>query len=92
MNHHSECYGTIFPDFTRLKFKEKLDGYAFTALVASSRTGAEGRHLEVKPEAWEKCVRCSDYRMCYDISLAKMLINNVLMNTMAANPWVGNCD
>jgi hypothetical protein len=92
MNNHPDCYGTMFPDFTRLKRKEKLHGQAFTALVVSSGTGAQGRNLEVKCEGWEKCVACPDYRTCYDLSLAKLEMNDVLVNTMVANPWVGDCD
>jgi len=84
-----ECYGKMFPDFTRLKRKERLEGQAFAALVTGSGTGAQGRSLEVKREAWEKCVACPDYRTCYDLSLARLEVNDVLMNTMAANPWVG---
>ena len=86
-----DCYGTMFPDFTRLKRHERLEGQAFTALVESSGTGAQGRTLEVKREGWEKCVACADYRTCYDLSLAKLEMNDVLMNTMVANPWVGDC-
>jgi len=81
----------MFPDFTRLKRKEKLEGQAFTALVMSSGTGAQGRNLEVKGEAWEKCMVCPDYRTCYDLSRAKLEMNDVLMHTMVANPWVGEC-
>ena len=92
MKNHPDCYGTLFPDFTRLKYKQKLEGQAFTLLVVSSGTGAQGRSLEVKTEAWEKCVMCPDYRTCYDLSLAKLLMNNMLANTMVANPWVGVCD
>ncbi len=82
----------MFPDFTRLRFKQKLEGQAFTALVASSGTGAQGRNLEVKAEAWEKCLACPDYRTCFDLNLAKLLMNDMLMNTMVANPWVGTGD
>ncbi len=82
--------GGMFPEFTQLKRKEKLEGHAFTALVVGSGTGAQGRSLEVKREAWEKCVACPDYRTCYDLSLATLLMNNILMNTMGANPWVGD--
>lgn len=89
MSAHPECYGRMFPDFTRLKRKEKLEGEAFTALVMSSGMGAQGRNLEVKGEAWEKCLVCPDYRTCYDLSRAKLEMNNVLMHTMVANPWVG---
>jgi hypothetical protein len=35
----------MFPDFTRPKGKERLEGVAFTALVTSSGTGAQGRRL-----------------------------------------------
>lgn len=84
-----ECYGNMFPDFTRLRRTEALEGQAFTARVVSSGTGAQGRNLAVKIEAWEKCAACLDYRTCYDLSLAKLEMNNVLMNTMVANPWVG---
>jgi hypothetical protein len=84
-----ECYGKMFPDFTRLTRKERLERQAFAALVSSSGTGAQGRGLEVKMEAWEKCVACPDYRTCYDLSLATLEMSEVLVSTMAANPWVG---
>ena len=87
-----ECYGKMFPDFTQLKRREKLEGQAWTALVVSSDTGARGRSLEVKREAWDRCTACPDYRTCYDLSLAGLLMNNILMNTMVANPWVGDCN
>ncbi len=87
-----ECYGLMFPDFTKLKRKEKLEGQAFAAMVVSSGTGPQGRSLEVKREAWGKCVECPDYRTCYDLSRAKLEMNEVLMHTMVADPWVGDCD
>jgi hypothetical protein len=79
----------MFPDFTRLKRKERLEGQAFTALVTGSGTGAQGRSLEVKRDAWEKCVACPAYGTCYDLSLAKLEMNEALMNTMLADAWVG---
>ncbi len=83
------CYGSMFPDFQRLRRKERSEGQAFAALVVGSGTGPDGRNLDVKSEAWKKCVQCSDYRTCYDLSVAKLLMNHVLMNTMWVNPWVG---
>ncbi len=90
MRNHPDCYGTIFPDFTRLKFKERLEGRAFTARITSSGIGTEGRDLEVKAEDWEKCLACPEYRTCYDLSMAKLLMNEVLVNTMMADRWVGD--
>ncbi len=84
-----ECYGNLLPDFSRLKFREPLKGHVFTALVRSSGTGAHGRSLQVDGEAWAKCVECTDYQTCYDLSVLKLLMNQVLMNTMWADPWVG---
>jgi hypothetical protein len=79
-----DCYGTMFPDFTRLERNKPVEGVAFTALVMSQGIGVQGRKLEVKGDGWDKCVACSDYRTCYDLSLAKLL-----MNTLLANGWYG---
>jgi len=85
MNTHSDCYGTMFPDFTRLEANKPLASPAFTALVVSHGIGVQDRKLEVKGDGWENCVSCSDYRSCYDLSLAKLL-----MNTLLVNSWYGS--
>ena len=51
IEHRLSCYGAMFPDFSRLKLKEKLQGQACVAQVMSSGTGAQGRMLEVKQDA-----------------------------------------
>jgi hypothetical protein len=84
MSARCDCYGTMFPDFTRLERNKPLSSPAFTALVEGHGIGVQGRKLEVKGEGWEKCVACADYRTCYDLSLAKLL-----MNTMLVNGWYG---
>ncbi len=84
-----DCYGKLFPDFARLKRGEQQDGQAFSAVITGCGTGSHGRNLAIKTEAWLKCSECPDYRSCYELSFAKMLMNQVLMNTSVANPWVG---
>ena len=84
MSARCDCYGEMFPDFTRLEKNRPLSSAAFTALVESRGIGDQGRKLEVKPEGWENCVACADYRTCYDLSLAKLL-----MKTLLANGWNG---
>lgn len=84
MSAHSDCYGKMFPDFTRLEKNKPLTSPAFIALVESHGIGVQRRSLEVKPDGWDKCVACDDYRTCYDLSLSKML-----MNTILANGWYG---
>ncbi len=89
MSAHLNCYGSMFPDLAGLERKKPVSSPAFTALIVGSGTGAQGRSLEVKGEAWEKCVACADHRPCYDLSLAKLLMNDTLRNTSVANPYVG---
>jgi hypothetical protein len=84
MSARSDCYGTMFPDFTQLENNKPLNSPAFSALVVSHGIGAQGRTLEVKPDGWDKCVACPDYRTCYDLSLSKLV-----MNTLLANGWYG---
>ena len=75
----------MFPDFTRLVKNKALVSPAFTALVESCGIGVQGRKLEVKRDGWEQCVGCLDYRTCYDLSLAKLV-----MNTLLVNGWYGS--
>ncbi len=84
MSNHPNCYGEMFPDFTRLEKNKKCESQAFAALVVSHGIGVQGRSLEVKQEGWEKCVACEHYRPCYDLSMAKLF-----MKTLLANDWYG---
>jgi hypothetical protein len=82
MSARSYCYGSIFPGFTRLENNKPLNRIAFSALAVSHGIGAQSRTLDVKPDGWDKCVACADYRTCYDLSLSKLV-----MNTILANGW-----
>ena len=84
MSAHSDCYSKMLPDFTRLEKNKPLISPAFSALVVSRGIGTQSRSLEVKPDGWDKCVACDDYRTCYDLSLSK-----TVMNTILANEWYG---
>jgi hypothetical protein len=52
--------------------------------VVSHGIGVQNRSLQVKPEGWDECVQCPDYRTCYDLSMAKLH-----MKTLLANEWYG---
>ena len=84
MTTHPDCYGALFPDFTRLQKNKPLESPAFTALVVSHGIGVQHRTLDVKRDGWEKCIACADYRTCYDLSLARLMMNAAL-----ANGWNG---
>ncbi len=89
MNTHPNCYGSMLPDLSRLEYKKQLEAEAFSVLISSPGTGAAGHRVDFKPEAWEKCIACPDYRTCYDLSLARLIISNAVKETELANPWVG---
>lgn len=78
MNTHTNCYGSLFPDFTRLIYNQPLKSQAFSALATSHGIGVQSRKLEVKTEGWDRCIACPEYRTCYDLSLAKLVMNAVL--------------
>jgi hypothetical protein len=39
MNNHPDCYGSLFPDFSRLNHNQPLASQAFSALVTSHGIG-----------------------------------------------------
>ena len=84
MSGHNDCYGTMFPNFTRLEKNKPPSSPAFSALVVSHGIGVQSRTLDIQPDGWEKCITCDDYRTCYDLSLSKLV-----MNTILANDWYG---
>jgi hypothetical protein len=74
----------MFPDFTRLEKNTPLGSPVFSALVVSHGIGVQSRTLEVKSDGWDRCVACADYRTCYDLSLARLL-----MSTLLTSGWYG---
>ncbi len=89
MNTLPGCFGGMFPDFTRLRPDQRLEAKAFTAVPAGRGLGLEKPELEMHREECERCGACSKYQICYDFSLAKLLMDMVLMNAERRNPWVG---
>ena len=72
------CYGEMFPDMGHFERNRRVEGHAVSASVASVGAGVQGRTVTVNPEGWEECRHCSDYRTCYDLSMARLSIENAL--------------
>ncbi len=90
MKNHPQCYGRMFPDFTRLLQQgATIEGKAFTAKMVGSGSGALTHELVLNEEGCEQCRACPDYETCYDFSLARVVMENLLMQTSRVNPWVG---
>ena len=84
-----ECYGGLFPDLAHMRYREECRGRAFSTMISSPGTGPHGRRLQLDRDAWDECVQCPDHQTCYELSLATLMMNQTLVNTELANPWVG---
>jgi hypothetical protein len=73
-----DCYGTIYPDVTRVPYNEDLVGKVFTVRVNSPGFVHQAPQLKTDVEAWEACRECEEYRSCYDFSNAKLAMRQAL--------------
>ena len=78
MNAVPPCYGTMFPDVLYLKTNQVLRGKVFGGLLKSAGMFIQDRNVTVDEEQWRKCVACESYRHCYDLSVAKLLLQRSL--------------
>jgi hypothetical protein len=81
MSDNNNCCGEMFPDLDRLNDNAVLRGQVFRVLVTSQGIGISGRKVEVDAEQWLRCVACEQYRNCYDLSIAKLLLRLALHST-----------
>lgn len=83
MSHqHPDCYGKMMPDLSRLEYNQRLTGQAFNVLASSQGIGVQNLQMDVDPAGWEKCLACPDYRTCYDLSMAKLVLYRAVRDTI----------
>lgn len=75
---HRECFGKLLPDFEHLNYNKPTEGKAFRVFVEKIGLGTQRRQLTLKPEAWDECVACPEYRVCYDLSMAQFALHGAL--------------
>lgn len=80
-----ECYGTMFPDLSKVTFNTPHEGKAFTLLVESSGMGITNHHSSAKMEQWDACTDCPAYDRCYDLCVAKLLLHMAAQGYGAAH-------
>jgi len=68
------CYGSMFPDLDRLEGNRPVHGRVFEVLLESKGIGLSGRSITADQAQWKKCTACEQYRSCYDLSMAKLLL------------------
>lgn len=75
---HEVCYGRLMPYFEHLRYNRPGEGKAFSVFVESIGVGTQRGELTFKPDAWDGCVECPEYRACYDLSVAKLVLSSAL--------------
>jgi hypothetical protein len=78
LRNHRECYGNLLPDVEHLNYNKPTEGKAFRVFVENTGAGRQRREQEVKSEAWDECVACTDYHPCYELSMAKLALHRAL--------------
>lgn len=74
MTRKKDCYGTMFPDLSRLDLNKPLAGKALQALVESHGIGVSSRQVAVRRDGRDECTAYENYRDCYDLSVAKLAL------------------
>ncbi len=79
--HHSECYGTLFPDILRLPENREASGKVFTVLL--ERAGGmirSGCSVTTDMDQWDECQQCPDFGGCYELSMAKLALESAIQD------------
>jgi hypothetical protein len=79
-----QCYGSMYPDLAVPQTNVRQKGQVFETLVESSGIGITSRRYWTKTAEWDRCTECPEYRFCYDLSLAKLLLGGVLEHSGTA--------
>lgn len=68
----------LLPDFEHLNYNKPTEGKAFRVFIEAIGIGTQRKELTVKAEAWDGCVACPEYRVCYDLSMARLALHGAL--------------
>lgn len=68
----------FFPDLLHLTLNNRHRGRVATAVVESCGNGVQDRVLTVDEKAWAACVMSPNFRACYDLSMAKLALQEAL--------------
>ncbi len=80
-SHHRECFGTMFPDVLHVESDRPHRGKVFSVLL--QRAGGMircNREVSVNTGRWDECRKCPDFDGCYQLSVAKLLLEAAVVN------------
>ncbi|MDR3405532.1 MAG: hypothetical protein P4L99_23760 [Chthoniobacter sp.] len=68
----------LFPDLLHLSTNHRHRGRIATVLIESDGVGVQHREVTIDPVAWAECVKSPNFRACYDLSMAKLALQEAL--------------
>ncbi|ODU25227.1 MAG: hypothetical protein ABS95_00420 [Verrucomicrobia bacterium SCN 57-15] len=72
------CLGELFPDFLRLVPNVINRGRVFGVLIESHGLGAQRKEIVRDEAAWKKCLDCSQFDRCLQVSMAKLSLQQAV--------------
>ena len=80
---HPCCESTtaadLFPDLLRLEHNRENRGRVASIFIESLGIGVQDRRLTIEPVAWNECVKHPNFRPCYDLSMARMALQQAML-------------
>lgn len=78
MTEHKPCYGTMFPDLIAPVDTGMHSGEVFSFEIKNFGLTHGERRVDVAMDAWEECLRCSDFEDCYKLSTGKLMLQTAI--------------
>jgi hypothetical protein len=69
----------LFPDLLRLEHNKENRGRVASIFIESIGIGVQSRRLTMNEAAWSECVKHLNFRACYDLSLAKLALQQSML-------------
>jgi hypothetical protein len=73
--------GDLFPDLTRLEFNAENRGRVASIIVESVGIGVQSKAISIDETAWKECIKHPNFRACYDLSMAKVALQQALLDS-----------
>ncbi len=71
--------GDLFPDLLRLDYNVENRGRVASIFVESLGIGIQDRRLAFDEKAWEDCMKQPNFRACYDLSMARLVLQEAVL-------------
>ena len=80
MDHHKDCYGTMFHDSLHFSINDKMQGKVFGFELDSAGIGRSERIVQAAIPEWDDCVACPDFEHCCKFCMAKLGLEAAISN------------